>query len=287
MRTSKNNQVVKSEKVYNEAIRKNIVYRSNNYDLIEIFEYNRYTGIGTPIINGQEKDFETRLKKAMKMLENGFSSHTPILCGIVNNKLIAAEGNTRLVAAKKLGIPFYYEIDETLDTVAKISSVCFKINNTGTKWNAKDKIAHAVIDPSFTDEQKTNAMKIVELSNKYGIALSTVLYVASNGKGHKADVLAKKDFRIAFDTEEILSFAQIIAINNFDCGLSLLKRDKFVESLMRAIRSSNSQDITKSNLLKRARFITDQKGNRAEWNKEVEKAANFGLHSGKNKVHLS
>jgi hypothetical protein len=266
------------------------VYESNDYDLIKMYEYNRYSGQGAELVNGQEVDFKRRLKRVIKMLikDNGFNPHLPIMCGVVNGKLMTYEGHTRLIACRELGINFYYEVDETLTNEMELGDLCYKLNNSGTKWNSKEKIAHVASNPAFTIDNRTIAKKVIDLSNTYGIALSSVLYIASNGGGHKSESLANKDFRFLPDTEEIIKFTAEVALLNEKYGLTLLKNDRFLSAIMKAIRNANIDyvELIKTNLLLRANEIQHFGMDRVCWNHEIQRHANFNLSDEKKKVEI-
>lgn len=277
-------------KKFNKLVRINKVYESNDYDLIKMYEHNRYSGQGVELVNGQEVDFKRRLKRVIKMLikDNGFNPHLPIMCGIVNGKLMTYEGHTRLIACRELGINFYYEVDETLTNEMELGDLCYKLNNSGTKWNSKEKIAHVASNPTFTNDNRTIAKKVIELSNTYGIALSNVLYIASNGGGHKSESLANKDFRYLPDTEDIIKFAVEVALLNEKNGLTLLKNDRYLSAIMKAIRNANIDyvELIKTNLLLRANEINHCGTDRICWNHEIQRHANFNLSDEKKKVKI-
>lgn len=272
----------------NELVRVNKVYESNNYDLIKIYENNRFSGQGSEIIDGQEIDFQKRLKKVKSILEkDGFNKHLPILCGYIDGVLTSYEGNTRLIACRELNINFFYEVDESLSNIKDFENACFALNNTGTKWNSKEKIAHMVNNPNMSIEDQNFGKELVRLSNKYKIAISNVLYIATNGCGHKTESLANKGYKMYSDTEQIIIIAKTIAENSVE-GLSLFRNDRFLGSVMRAIRATNAnnREAIINNLLTRTRYITNQKSSRKNWNFEIQFYANYNLKSCKMKINI-
>lgn len=278
---------ISTVKPVTKKVKTKSVYCSTDYDLLVPFEYNRYSGKGCPVLEAQTKEFEQRLKATKKMLsENGFNPSTPILCGIVDNHFMIVEGHNRYIAAHELNIPFYFEVDEELNTIEKVSSVCFRINNTGTKWSAMDKVIYASVDPTFEVEQREKAAKIVSLISKYKISPSTVIYIASNGSGHSANTLSKKSFKVLDDTDDILNLIKKI---NSKSEFNLDKKDKFMEAVMLVYRASKNKELTAKNLINRAhtfKNLTKDLNTRLFWNNDVQSAANYNLSSGKNSVTI-
>lgn len=276
-------------KTVNNLVRTNKVFESNDYDCIRVYENNRFSGQGKELLTGQEADFQKRLTKVMNILKkDGFNKHLPILCGYIDNVLTSYEGNTRLIACRELGINFFYEIDETLSDVKDFEDTCFALNNTGTKWNSKEKIAHMINNPNFSIEAQSFAEKLIYLSNTYKIAISNVLYIATNGTGHKMEALAKKEYKIVEYTEDIIKLADKLAKNNAENGLALLKNDRFLGSVMRIYRSTTNynRETIINNLILRANHIENQNKSRINWNVEMQRHANYNLKKGTTAINI-
>jgi hypothetical protein len=205
--------------------------------LIGTFEANRFCGGKNQVeLHPQQKiQFEKRVKKMMDILSvKEFDKMQYVTVVYINGKLLAIDGQTRLEACKRLGIPFYYCILPITD-IKQAYNLFYDLNNTGNKWTATDKTVSNCFNPNFTKEQRAEQKKIVDISNKFNLAISVVKYVAHGQDSNKQRQMTNLDVTCATDTENILRLAQDIALRS-NMGVKLMKRDRFIRSVMRMYR---------------------------------------------------
>lgn len=223
--------------IINETVNVLHLIHSNEYDKVNIFNVNRFCGGENQIeLHPQQKiQFEKRVKKMMTILsEKGFDKNQYLSCVHLDGKIWAVDGQTRLEACKRLKIPFYYTLLPVVD-FEKAYQLCFDLNNTGSKWTATDKVISNIFNPNFTVEQRAEQLKIVELANKYDLAVTVIKYIGHGQDSHKQKQMTDLSKVLATDTEDILKLAQTIAINS-NVGIKLMKRDRFIRSVARMYR---------------------------------------------------
>jgi hypothetical protein len=165
-----------------EKITKTIITSTKNYEKF------KRVGLNRSIKN---KNVE-RLMKSFE-LTGGMSMSKPI---IVDKEFNIIDGQHRLEACKRMGIPVHY-------VVFKDNTKNIPIYNTyQEKWGLEDYAQY------WASQGNKNYQRLLEIKNKTGVSINGLIECLFNASGYKNEVF--KEGRVVFekDIEESVDFVQ-------------------------------------------------------------------------------
>ena len=264
------------------------ILETNNYSNFSYFSHNRYCGAETQklVHEEQKKQFEARVKKMMcLLLDEGFNPALPAICCYIKGELFIMDGQTRVEACKRLNIPFYYMVMNSITNEEEAYKYFFNLNNTGSKWTATDKTISNMFNPMLSAETRAEQEKIVKCARQWGLPISTIKYIAHGQDSNKQKQMTEfNKMSFADDTETILDMAQKIALNSV-IGARLFKHDKFIRSVARVYRNPNFTAEHYHKLITSRNIIETRLSKDVAYLSIFEEMLNKHKHT--NKIHFS
>ena len=162
------------------------VYRTSKYDTFRHLQGNRTTD-------------EARVRKIMKSIQDVGYISNPI---VVNERMEVVDGQGRLEALRRLGMPVEYIIA----TGANIKG-CQAMNNNTTRWGN-----NAWID-SYADLGDTNYIYLRNLRTQFkGLGISTILFAVDGFAGPRGNVIKSGMYQCTeaqyIEAIELLSYCE-------------------------------------------------------------------------------
>jgi hypothetical protein len=229
----------------NEELQMKIISRSQTtkYDIFKMANGNRDYSIAHAV------------KLANDIKENNMLEAHPILCIRGDNCLLVYDGQHRLAAAKKLGIPIPYIIAEGL-TCADIAT----LNRSQKGWGTKDYVKH------FSDMKKSDYVRLQDFVNAHGLPITLAVGMLSKKIPEGGGL--QEQFRSGrFRIESMERAEAVVGIMNAikDAGCPFTRDRSFVKALY-AIYQTGLFQINR--LLLRLKYLPLEKA--ASWQKYVE-----------------
>lgn len=127
------------------------IQSTDNYDKFKFCEFNR-------------KIDKNHVKKLLTSISsNNLLEFCPIL---VDNKMQIIDGQHRLMAAKELNLPIYYQIKEDA-----VDEDIVLLNASSKRWSLEDYVNY------YAKKGKKNYQDIITLSEKYDLSVNVILNV--------------------------------------------------------------------------------------------------------------
>lgn len=157
------------------------IYECTDYGKFETLSTNRLGSMNdasdaNPKLVAQ---FEKRVKQLMREIgKNGYDLNSPVLVvkimffGMV--RYILSDGQGRIEACRRLGVPYYYIIDEIsfIDkSMTELNDYILRINNTQTVWAQEDKINCFLKGNSGNPEIAAKFARLNDVSKKLNISI--------------------------------------------------------------------------------------------------------------------
>lgn len=164
-----------------------IVYKTNRYDDFRALQGNREVT-------------ELRVERIMKSINAVGCRLCPI---VVNKDMMIIDGQGRLEALKRLGLPVYYVVDATAGL-----EECRWLNIGMTNWSIPDFVR------SYSESGSTAYQILSELLDEYGAKLPIVVIAAATQKGYalpSTDTIRRGNFKVYVSNDEARADLDILA----------------------------------------------------------------------------
>ncbi len=189
--------------------------KTKNYEMFEYMDSNRKINAG----------LVERLVKSIK--EIGYIESRPI---IVNEDMVVIDGQHRLEACKRLGIPVIYQVSNV-----DMSKAMIALNMNQQIWRLSDYI------DSYATQGKKCYKYILDFENKYKLGISNSIIICLNDYSHRAnDIRIGKEFTINPESNNIAKF-----IINCKSYFDFYKSQKFAHSVMLLHKYASKSDVNK------------------------------------------
>lgn len=186
---------------------------TRDYSMFELHELNRPLH-GRPDLFESMKAHGWMPSQPMQVIRNG------------NGRLKVIRGHNRLDNAKKLGIPVWYVIDDSVLDIHKLEGC------GGSQWTKMDFV---ISRASAGDE---NAKSVLAFARKHGLSLgpaASLLGGESAGSGNKLNQLAAGTFKVAKD---IAHAHRVVAVTDKcrEIGIEFATATAFVSAVSMMLR---------------------------------------------------
>lgn len=228
------------------------VYESTDYSMLKFAKENRFIDPSQGKATKQEIDSaEKRIANVIKMMGDYaqkkkhqyaylFDKNMAIKVGRINGELIIFDGQHRYVAAKQLGIPYYFELLD-IDTMEEGIDYMLRRNKTKTQWTFTQYLG--------VQERCGNifAKALIEIQKRYNIPPQSMIYFCGKDL-HKPEKIMSGTFP-TFDIEEMFKVASNIFAIATNLGRTekerswYLKDEKFVMLLIIANERGKKEGI--------------------------------------------
>lgn len=183
------------------------IHCSDSYD-----EFKRLIG-NRPLVEAHVKKIVASMKK------RGFIKSCPV---VVNQMMQVADGQHRVEAARRLGLPVWYVVDDNLTILDVIENV-----STVQKWTALDYVRAEV------ERGNPNYSRLVSLADQFSLSVSTVCQVVKHGTDSQATRQKLIHGQLTVSQEEIESARTVLAhAQEFEVSLrSFWRNANFIRAI--------------------------------------------------------
>lgn len=229
---------------------------------IQILKTKNYKMFKFSTLNREPKHYKKILESIQK---NDLTKYNPILVSFTHkNNLVIIDGQNRFMACKSLGLPIYFIISEE----AGIEDAP-QLNSASKNWSNLDYVKH------FANRGLESYNKIIDIQERYGIPLSTVIRISSSQKRPETAI---KDGSYVFHQErDIYGFCE--HLDEFHDYIPFANKSMFVEALAVCYFNEKYSPERMLDRLSKCSGLINEQPKRELMRKEIEKVYNYGVRS--------